>query len=111
MEKKGMDKICSQIVSVGKGNDSSYRLMVESVSLYLVSSGKEKNRLQWERVLINNLEESINEDLKNYFLEQLNVIGSDYHDTFSKEFLNDMASSGSEISGVIFENRDQAGDR
>ena len=99
--KKGLEIICSQVVSPGKGNDSRYRLMVESVSEYLSEGGKEKSRVRWEKILVGNYEESVNIDLKNFFLEQLNVIGSDYYSIVTEKYLNnDMADSDSGM--VVF---------
>jgi hypothetical protein len=89
----GLELICSQILSPGKGNDSSYRLMVEMVSQYLSVGGTDKNRILWEEILVENYEESLNIDLKEYFLGQLNEMGSDYSGTFEVDFFNSIANS------------------
>jgi len=88
-----LELICSQILSPGKGNDSSYRLMVEMVSQYLSVGGTDKNRILWEEILVENYEESLNIDLKEYFLGQLNEMGSDYSGTFEVDFFNSIANS------------------
>ncbi len=57
-----------------------------------------------------NLEESINTDLKDYFLEQLDVMGSDYPVTFTEEYLNGITGSGYGIPGIQFRHVDETGD-
>jgi len=48
----GMRKICSQVIPVGKGDDTRPRFAVESMSRYLSQFGKDTEKKFWEQICI-----------------------------------------------------------
>ncbi|HPT21079.1 MAG TPA: DUF1080 domain-containing protein [Bacteroidales bacterium] len=73
----GIKQICDQIVAPGTGNDTSPRFAIESLSRFLSQSGKETERAMWEKICISYAIEKKDNNVKDFFMKQLQLIGGD----------------------------------
>ncbi|MCX6335030.1 MAG: DUF1080 domain-containing protein [Bacteroidia bacterium] len=93
-------KICDQIIPAGTGDDTKYRFAVESFSRYLSQTGKENDRLNWEKICISIVSRKIDPGVKDFFIEQLQLVGSDRTAEAMKMFLSDTKNCTSAISAL-----------
>jgi HEAT repeat protein len=71
----GIKQICDQIIPAGTGDDTRARYAVESFSRFLSQKGKETAKADWEKTCINYaVGQKINE-VKDFFMKQLQLIG------------------------------------
>ncbi|MBN1107725.1 MAG: hypothetical protein JXA55_03110, partial [Bacteroidales bacterium] len=95
---EGQGKICDQIIPAGAGDDTKFRFAVESYSRYLSQKGKESDRSNWERMCIAFLSAKADAGVRDFFMKQLQLIGSDATAEAMKTFLTDRENCGSAIS-------------
>ena len=71
----GIKQICDQIIPAGTGDDTRARYAVESLSRFLSQKGKETAKADWEKTCINYaIGQKVNE-VKDFFMKQLQLIG------------------------------------
>src|SRR5450759_1665850 len=71
----GIKQICDQIIPAGTGDDTHARYAVESLSRFLSQKGKETAKADWEKTCINYaIGQKVNE-VKDFFMKQLQLIG------------------------------------
>jgi HEAT repeat protein/predicted GNAT family N-acyltransferase len=75
MEEAGLQMIMDLVIPPGTGDDTKARMAIESLSRYL--SQPDKESLQWEAMILKEIENRENPYVKSYFISQLNYFGSD----------------------------------
>lgn len=73
----GIKIICNQIIPVGKGDDTRARFAVESLSRFLSQKGKETEKASWEKICIEYSAGQKDNGVKDFFMKQLQIVGSD----------------------------------
>jgi HEAT repeat protein len=85
----GIRLICNQIVPVGSGDDTRARFAVESYSRFLSKAGKENERLRWEKICLGYVAEKNDYTIKDFFMKQLQLIGTEASVESLKAYLTD----------------------
>ncbi len=86
---EGITIICNQIIPCGRGDDTRSRYAIESLSRYLSQSGKETDKKNWENICIKYALKSNDRTVKDFFLNQLHLIGSEASVEALKPYLFD----------------------
>lgn len=97
----GIKQICNQIVPAGTGDDTRPRFAVESMSRFLSQKGKEKERADWEKVCIDYAVNQKDNGVKDFFMKQLQLIGTDLSADAMKPFLSDKEICESALAVVV----------
>jgi HEAT repeat protein len=88
---QGLKMICDQIIPAGTGDDTPARYAIESLSRYL--SGKGRNdahdRQMWEKLCMAYAESKNDPGVKDFFMKQLQLVGSDQSIEAVKKYLAD----------------------
>ena len=85
---EGIQKICDQVIPAGSGDDTGARMSIESLSRYLSQKGKEDDRSMWEKICIRNVTDKKDNEVKDFFMKQLQIIGSDLSVAALKPYLS-----------------------
>jgi HEAT repeat protein len=96
----GIQQICNQIVSPGSGDDTRARFAVESLSRFLSQKGKESERLMWEKICISYSAGQKENNIKDFFMKQLQQIGGVESITALKPFLSDNEICGPALATI-----------
>ncbi len=96
----GIRQICDQIVPAGTGDDTRARFAVESLSRYLSKKDKEAERPVWEKICIQYATGQRNNGVKDFFMKQLQLIGSDASVDALKTSLNDKEMCGPALAAL-----------
>jgi HEAT repeat protein len=86
---EGIKQICNQIIPVGTGDDTRPRFAVESMSRYLSQFGKETEKAMWEKICISYADDQKDYTVKDFFMKQLQLTGSDASVLAMKKYLTD----------------------
>lgn len=97
----GIKQICNQIVPAGTGDDTHPRFAVESMSRFLSQKGKEKERVAWEKVCIDYAVNQKDNGVKDFFMKQLQLIGTDLSADAMKPFLSEKEICESALAVVV----------
>jgi HEAT repeat protein len=73
----GQKLICDQIIPSGTGDDTRARFAVESFTRFLSQKGRETEKASWENTCINYALNQKDNGVKDFFMKQLQLIGSD----------------------------------
>lgn len=73
---EGIRKICDQIIPAGSGDDTNARFAVQSFSGFLSQPGYESERKMWEEICIQYLTIKKDITVRDFFMKQLQLIGS-----------------------------------
>lgn len=76
LEEEGLQKVLDMIIPPGTGDDTNPRYAVESLSRYLSKPGLEKEKTAWETMLLKEIEDRKDPNVKGFLMSQLNYIGS-----------------------------------
>lgn len=74
---EGLRMVCDQIITAGTGDDTRARFAVESLSRFLSQKGMEVEKASWEKICISYLSGQKKNDVKDFFMKQLQLVGSD----------------------------------
>jgi hypothetical protein len=85
----GMKQICNQIIPIGSGDDIRPRFAVESLSRYLSQYGKDTEKASWEKMCLSYAVDQKDYTVKDFFMKQLQLVGSDVSVEALKIYLND----------------------
>lgn len=85
----GMRQICNQVIPLGSGDDIKPRYAVESLSRYLSQSGKESDKTKWEQLCISYAVNQKDYSVKDFFMKQLQLIGTNASIEPMKVYLTD----------------------
>ncbi|MCK4989970.1 MAG: hypothetical protein KAS29_05770, partial [Bacteroidales bacterium] len=77
LEEPGLQKILDLIVPPGTGDDTKPRFAIESLSRYLSQQGKEKEKTEWETMLLKEIGNRHDTYVKSFLMSQLNYTGGD----------------------------------
>jgi HEAT repeat protein len=85
----GMRKICNQVIPVGTGDDTRPRFAVESMSRYLSQFGKDEEKKFWELICISYAANQKDYTIKDFFMKQLQLVGTNASVDAMKVYLMD----------------------
>jgi HEAT repeat protein len=97
---EGQIRICDQIIPAGTGDDTGYRFAVESYSRYLSKAGKENEREAWEKVCISSINRKNDPGVRDFFMQQLQIVGNEKTAEAMKLFLADRENCSAAISAM-----------
>ncbi|MDR2887414.1 MAG: DUF1080 domain-containing protein [Bacteroidales bacterium] len=86
---QGLKQICDKIIPPGSGDDTPQRFAVETMSRYLSQKGRETDRKMWESMCISYIEKNSDKNVKDFFMKQLQLIGSAESAKAVAKYLND----------------------
>jgi HEAT repeat protein len=86
---EGLKSICDKIIPAGTGDDTRPRFAVESLSRYLSQPGKGEQRVMWEKICISFATGQKKPGVKDFFMKQLQIVGSDTSVLSLKNYLGD----------------------
>ncbi len=86
---EGIKKICDQIIPAGTGDDTQARFAVESFSRFLSQPGKEFEKKMWEEICIQYVTTKKDNTVKDFFMKQLQLVGSEKAIEALKSLFND----------------------
>ncbi len=96
----GIRQICDQVVPAGTGDDTKARFAVESLSRYLSAKGKESERPLWEKICIRYATGQQHNGVKDFFMKQLQLVGSETAIEALKPYLNDKEMCGPALAAL-----------
>ncbi len=96
----GLNQICDQIIPAGTGDDTNARYAVETFSRFLSSKGKEAGRELWEKICISYSSRKTDPGVKDFFIKQLQLIGSEKAANALKAYVADKNNCTSAISAI-----------
>ena len=85
----GMKQICNRVIPVGSGDDIRPRFAVESLSRYLSQYGKESEKNKWEQLCISYVTNQKDYTVKDFFMKQLQLVGTNASVDAMKVYLTD----------------------
>jgi HEAT repeat protein len=85
----GIKMICNQVVPSGNGDDTRPRFAIESLSRYLSKGNMENDRARWELVCLDYIATKDDYTVKDFFMKQLQLVGSEKSIDALKGYLND----------------------
>ena len=85
----GMKRICNQVIPVGTGDDTRPRFAVESMSRYLSQYGKDTEKAFWEQICISYATGQKDYTVKDFFMKQLQLVGTNASIDAMKVYLTD----------------------
>lgn len=77
LEEAGLQMVLDLVIPPGTSDDTKPRVAIESLSRYLSQPELEKESLQWESMILKEIEKRENPFVKSFFISQLNYFGSD----------------------------------
>jgi HEAT repeat protein len=86
---QGLKQICDNIIPAGTGNDTPQRFAIESMSRFLSQKGKETERLMWEGLCISYVNAKNDNDVRDFFMKQLQIVGGPKSAEAMKVYLTD----------------------
>lgn len=96
----GLKQICDQVLPPGSGDDSKARFAVESFSRYLTRQGLEKEKGNWEKICLGYIEERPDYTVKDFFMKQLQLVGSEISVHAMKKYITDRDLSVPAVSVI-----------
>lgn len=85
----GIKQICNQVIPLGSGDDIKPRFAIESLSRYLSKFGMEKERADWEKICITYATNQKDYTVKDFFMKQLQLVGTNASVEAMKFYLSD----------------------
>ena len=98
---EGINRICNLIVPAGTGDDTKARFAVESLSRFLSQKGKESQRSMWEKICISYATSQKDNGVKDFFIKQLQLIGSDASVESLKSYLQNQDICESALAAIL----------
>ena len=105
---EGLHKILDMVIPPGTGDDTNPRNAIESLSRFLGKSGKEEQKGNWENMLLLEINNRVDTDVKSFFISQLNYIGGDATIEGLSKYLNDDRLHDPAIRAMRDANREAA---
>ncbi len=98
---EGIKLICNQIIPAGTGDDTKARFAVESLSRFLSQKGMETEKGMWEKICISYATGQKDNGVKDFFMKQLQLIGSDSSVGPLKAYLQDKEICGPALAAIL----------
>ncbi len=86
---EGLQRVLDQIIPPGSGDDTRPRFAVESLSRFLSQSGREAEKLLWEAMILAEIQQREDENVKSFLMSQLNYIGGEATVEGLRSYLSD----------------------
>ena len=96
----GLRQICDQIIPSGTGDDTKARFAIDTFSRFLSGKGKEAGRTLWEEICISYATKKNDPGVKDFFIKQLQLIGSEQAAMALKIYIADKDNCTSAISAI-----------
>ncbi|MGB8489794.1 MAG: HEAT repeat domain-containing protein, partial [Bacteroidales bacterium] len=96
----GLKMICSLIIPAGTGDDTRSRFAVESLSRFLSGKGNENEKASWEKICIDYAVNQKDNGVKDFFMKQLQLIGSDATVSALKGYLSNKEICGPALAAI-----------
>jgi len=96
----GIKLICDHIIPAGTGDDTHARFAVQSLSRYLSQKGKETEKSMWEKTCISYATGQKDNGVKDFFMKQLQLIGSDPSVDALKVYLSSKEICGPALAAI-----------
>ena len=96
----GIRLICDQIIPAGTSDDTRVRFAVQSLSRYLSQKGKETEKSMWEKICISYATVQKDNGVKDFFMKQLQLIGSDPSVDALKVYLSSKEICGPALAAI-----------
>ena len=96
----GLKQICDQIIPAGTGDDTKARFAIETFSRFISGKGRETGRKIWEEICISFASGKKDPGVKDFFIKQLQLIGSEKAAMALKIFIADKENCTSAISAI-----------
>ncbi len=77
LEEAGLQMIMAQVIPPGTGDDTKARVAIESLSRYLSQTGMADEQSRWEKLVLREIDQREDPDVKTFFISQLNYFGSE----------------------------------
>ncbi len=98
---EGFVLICNQIIPAGTGDDTRARFAVESLSRYLSGRTTSTEKGNWEKVCLSFATGQSDKGVKDFFIKQLQLIGSDVSINALRKMLNDKEMCEPAIAAIL----------
>lgn len=72
---EGRSLICSMVIPAGTGDDTKARYAISSLTFHLSGDDKPDRKIEWERQCIAFMKKASHEEVRTFFLRQLNLVG------------------------------------
>jgi len=96
----GLRQICDQIIPAGTGDDTKARFAIDTFSRFLSGKGKEAGRTLWEGICISYATKKNDPVVKDFFIKQMQLIGSEQAAVALKIYVADTDNCTSAISAI-----------
>jgi HEAT repeat protein len=96
----GIREICNRVLPSGNSDDSKPRFSVMSLTGYLSKSGKENEKAVWENICISYATGQTDYTIRDFFMKQLQVIGSEKSAIAVKGYLSDKNICGPALAVI-----------
>lgn len=73
---EGWSLICSMVVPAGTGDDTKARYAISSLTSHLSGDDKPDRKIEWERQCLASMKKGSHDEVRTFFLRQLNLVGS-----------------------------------
>jgi HEAT repeat protein len=97
---EGFKLICNKIIPAGTGDDTKARFAVETLSRFLSQKGKETQKEMWEKICIIYATGQKDNGVKDFFMKQLQLIGSASSVGPLKAYLQDKKICGPALAAI-----------
>ncbi len=77
LEEAGLQMIMARVIPPGSGDDTKARVAIESLSRYLSQTGMAEEQARWEKLVLREIDQREDPDVKTFFISQLNYFGSE----------------------------------
>jgi HEAT repeat protein len=98
---QGINMICRQIVPPGTGDDTGARFAVESLSRYLSQKDMISEKQVWEKICIGFATRPKDNNIRDFFMKQLQQIGGDGSVKALESYLTDKEMCGPALSAIL----------
>jgi HEAT repeat protein len=88
---EGLRMVCDQIIPAGTGDDTRARFAIESLSRYLSQRENGDQKSSWEKICISYVNSRRSSDVRDFFMKQLQLVGSDASVEAVRDLLTDRA--------------------
>ena len=105
---EGMIRICDQVVPAGTGDDTRARFAIESLSRFLSGAKSSVNKPAWENICIDYAVKKTDSTVKDFFMKQLQIIGSEKSAEAMKGYLQNSEICGPALAVIIAAGGDKA---
>ncbi|MCU0456970.1 MAG: HEAT repeat domain-containing protein [Bacteroidales bacterium] len=97
---EGLARICDQVIPAGTGDDTRFRFAVESYSRFVSGAGRDAEKQLWEKICISAIARKADPGIRDFFMKQLQLTGSDKTAEALKMLIADKENCSAAISAI-----------